>query len=90
MLNIVTYTIHPDRDTTNLINELQKSSNWWHYLDTTWLIASNETPEQLWIRLAPNVAPTDYILIAQFALYATYYGWLPKEAFDWIAQHRSD
>lgn len=89
MLYVVTYTLKPKRDATTLITELQNSPGWWHYLDDTWLIATHETREQLWGRIAKKFIKTDRILIVQVTPDARYWGWLPQEAWDWLDQHQN-
>lgn len=88
MMYIVTYTLNPKRDATKVISELQTMGEWWHYLDETWLLSTFETMDQLWARVAPAFITTDRILIVQFQPLTSYYGWLPKEAWDWIEQHK--
>lgn len=73
------------KDYDGLIKELKKSSSWWHYLDSTWLIYTQETPEQIWARISSHFDKNDYALIIRVA--RDYQGWLPKEAWDWINKH---
>jgi hypothetical protein len=89
MVYVVTYTLRPKRDATWLIVQLQRSPKWWHFLDDTWLIATHESAEQLWSRIAPNFLATDGVLIVQLTAHAGYFGWLPKEAWEWINENRS-
>lgn len=88
MIYVVSYTLRPKRDATIVILTLQASSGWCHYLDDTWLISTNETPQQLYERVRMAFLTSDSFLIAPFDRYAGYAGWLPKEAWDWIEQHR--
>lgn len=89
MMHLVTYTLEPKRDATRLFEELQRSAGWWHNLDDTWLVLSNETAEQLWNRLAPHFVATDKTLIIHIAPEAEIpSGWLPAEAWKWINEHR--
>jgi hypothetical protein len=65
-----------------LIEELKKSSGWWHYLRSTWLISTRETPTQLYNRLQPYLDNDDHILIIEVCNNSN--GWLPKKAWEWI------
>ena len=65
-----------------LIKELKESLSWWHYLDSTWLIKTNETPSQLWNRLKPNVDDNDRMLIIEVCNNTS--GWLSEKAWEWI------
>ena len=72
----------PGQSYQNLYRELKQSPVWWHYLDSTWLIATGESADVLWERLQPHVDANDFILIAEIT--ANYSGWLPEEAWAWI------
>lgn len=68
-----------------LYDELKKSSNWWHFLDSTWLIYTAESAEQLSERLRKNIDHNDYLLVIKVIHPKA--GWLPQKAWDWINQH---
>ena len=90
MIYIVAYSLNPRRDVSSLLTELQKPpAGWCHYLDETWLIATSETATQLHDRLRLHLVQTDYVIVVQMKPDAEYYGWLPKEAWDWIEQHKN-
>jgi|APMI01.1.fsa_nt_gi hypothetical protein len=72
----------PGRDYSPLIDALKESSQWWHYLDSTWLIKTTETSDQVWARLSSKVDKNDFMLIIEVRNNSN--GWLPKEAWDWI------
>jgi len=84
---LVTYQLRPLRNPAPIVEELQRSPSWWHYLDYTWLISTSETIEQFWSRLAPRFITTDHILILEIGPYARYQGWLPKDAWEWMRNH---
>src|SRR5947208_3217570 len=65
-----------------LYNELKKSTRWWHYLQSTWLIQTDETAVQVWQRLVAHVDQQDSVLLIEVRNNAQ--GWLPKDAWDWI------
>lgn len=73
------------QDYDGLIKELKNSDSWWHYLGSTWLIATNETALQLITRLKPYIDDNDNILIIEVVNSKA--GWLPQEAWDWINQY---
>ncbi|MEW6618720.1 MAG: hypothetical protein AB1422_05150 [bacterium] len=81
------YTINydlkaPDRNYDGLYEAIKKSPKWWHYLESTWIIITNETPNQIWQRIEPFVDKNDYLLIIEVR--DNVQGWLPKDAWDWI------
>jgi hypothetical protein len=75
----------PGRDYTGLYEEIKKSGQWWHYLESTWLVATSETPTQIWNRCAKHIDKNDYLLIIEVRNYVQ--GWLPQDAWDWINQN---
>ena len=88
MLYLVTYTLNPKRDATKILTALQHVGEWWHYLDDTWLISTQETANQLYNRVAPSFFNTDRILIVQITPNATTQGWLTHDAWEWLKQRR--
>lgn len=80
---IVTYDLKaPNRDYNGLYEELKKSPKWWHYLQSSWLIQTSETPDQIWNRIHMHIDANDYALIIEVR--DNCQGWLPKDAWDWI------
>ncbi|MFL9585119.1 hypothetical protein [Stenotrophomonas sp. AB1(2024)] len=65
-----------------LYEELKKSPNWWHHLDSTWLIVTSETAEQLRDRIRKHLDDNDTLLIIKVV--RPYSGWLSKEAWEWL------
>jgi hypothetical protein len=72
----------PNRNYESLYEEIKKSPQWWHFLESTWLIITEETPTQVWTRLAKQIDNNDFMLIIEVR--ENVQGWLPKEAWDWI------
>ena len=86
MVYLVSYDLRRRRrDYKGLIDELQNSRGWWHYLDSTWLISTQESVEQLAARLTPHFDNNDSLLVIEVR--RNYQGLLPKEAWDWIDQN---
>ena len=84
MVFLVTYTLRPKRGNTQLVQELQKSPNWAHHMDDTWLITSYEPASQIWARVAPYLNTTDSIFIVEITKDVDYFGWLPPVAWTWL------
>ena len=88
MMYLVSYTLNPPRINQALEKELQSTGIWWHHLDFTWIIVSGETIEQLYNRIAKHLMQSDHELIFEIPPNARYFGWLPKEAWDWLQNNR--
>ncbi|MCC5641279.1 hypothetical protein LC593_36890 [Nostoc sp. CHAB 5844] len=71
-----------------LYEELKKSPSWWHHLDSTWLIYTSETAEQLSARLLKHIDTNDRLLVIKVV--QAYQGWLTEEAWKWINEHVTD
>lgn len=71
------------RDYSSLVAALKSAGKWWHFLESTWLIGTEETPEQLWKRIHTTIEKRDFLIIIEVRKNAN--GWLPKEAWDWIS-----
>ena len=84
----VTYDLKkPGQSYAKLYEVLKNSPKWWHFLQSTWLIQTNESAQQLYDRLKPHLDPNDFVLVIEIRNNAQ--GWLPKEAWDWINENVS-
>jgi len=80
---LVTYDLKtPLMSYTPFYEVLKRQDGWWHYLGSTWLIATSKTPEQLHAELGLYLSMQDLILIVPIT--RPYYGFLPQDAWDWI------
>ena len=70
------------KDYVGLHDELKKTSSWLHLLDSTWLLCTSETAQQIWERLRSHIDEDDNILIAQIT--SNNAGWLRKTWWTWI------
>lgn len=61
---------------------LQAQGPWWHYINTTWLIDTQKTPQQVFDALRPMLGTNDRLLVGELG--NRYQGWLPKDAWEWI------
>ena len=65
-----------------LYEALKASGVWWHYIEATWLIKTDDTPNQIWKRLAAHITRSDFLLIIEIR--DNTQGWLPPKAWEWI------
>lgn len=87
MVYCISYDLkRPGQSYPKLYEAIKGLGDWWHYLDSTWLVDAGLTASQIFERLKPHVDANDRILIA--AVQADYSGWLEEEAWQWIRTHR--
>ena len=65
-----------------LYDELKKSPGWCHPLDSTWLISTGETAQQLSDRLRRHLDNNDTLLV--IGVTKEYAGWLTQDTWDWM------
>lgn len=70
------------KDYNGLHEELKKTSSWLHLLDSTWLLCTTESAQQIWERLKSYIDDDDNILIAEITKNNA--GWLRKTWWTWI------
>lgn len=86
MILVVTYELkQPAGSYSELFNALKSRDSWAHYMSSTWLVATDSSPRELYEQLGSHIFQGDRILITQ--LVAGYYGYLPKKAWEWVKRH---
>jgi hypothetical protein len=87
MILVVTYKLkQPASSYTELFEVLKSQDGWAHYMDSTWLVATDLSPEQLFQQLIEYIVKGDRVLITKLS--PGYHGWLPMKAWDWIKRHQ--
>jgi len=83
----VSYDLNKTGQNYNAIHEeLKRSPAWCHLLDSTWLVSTNETGQQLNDRLVHQVDKNDRLLVVKVTS-PHFQGWLSDDAWTWIYQH---
>lgn len=73
----------PNRNYEGLITQIKTMGDWWHYLDSTWIIKTDKSLTTIQQILNAQIDANDSILIIEVRSNSG--GWLPKDAWDWIA-----
>lgn len=55
---------HPGQNYTALDDAIKGLGTWWHCLDSTWIVKSNQSAEAIRNRLTPHVDSNDQLLVA--------------------------
>ena len=88
MIHLITYDLNkPGQDYSDLYEKIKSLGAWWHYLDSTWLVDTNQSASQIWENLKSCVDDNDNVLIIRIT--SDYKGWLPKKAWDWLNEQRA-
>jgi hypothetical protein len=57
-------------------------SQWWHYMDSTWIVVTSYSPTEFAQLLYPHIDSDDRLLVARLS--GDYQGWLPADAWEWL------
>jgi len=86
MIYLVSYDLKvPGRDYTKLYEILKTAPNWWHFIESTWLIYTPESVPVWRAKIKAVMDDNDRLLIVDITD-KQHDGWLPKEAWEWITK----
>jgi hypothetical protein len=89
MIYLISYDLKkPGKDYTTLYEKLKSGLSWWHYLESTWLIHTNDTVE-VWSDKIRSVIDENDIFIVIDVTKRPRQGWLPTKAWEWIREKES-
>ena len=75
----------PDRDYAELGDTLKSYSEWWHCLESTWLVKADLTARQLADALVPLVGMDDLLLVLDVSgRAAAWTGAFPEDCQAWL------
>ncbi|MBH0331066.1 SinR [Brevibacillus brevis] len=57
-------------------------NTWWHYLDSTWIIKSNLSVQQVYEKIRLHTDSDDFFLVIEVK--NNKQGWLPQDAWDYL------
>lgn len=85
---LITYALNkPGQDYNALYDKIKGlGSFWWHYLDSTWIVATHLSPAVASEQLRTVLDASDRLLVVDVTNDA-YDGRLQQEAWDWLKQH---
>lgn len=83
MVYLVTYDLkQPGQDYSNVHDAIKSCGAWWHHLESTWLVDSSLSADQISKRVLQHIDPNDSLLV--IGVTSEHAGWLTKKAWDWI------
>lgn len=87
---MIGYDLHrPEQDYARLIDALKEYGTWWHYLDSTWLVVTPQTAQQIRDNLRQFIDGDDELLVLRVKREAAWAGF-SQHASDWLKTHLSD
>ena len=85
MILLITYDLNkPGQNYSNLYEEIKKAGTWWHHLDSTWIISTDQAPSEWQKRLQTHMDDNDSLLIIEVC--KKFRGWLPEKAWKWLRE----
>ena len=70
---------------SDLFDELKESPKWWHWIDSVWLLRTEESANEIYARLEPHLDDDINLFITEIG--RDHQGWLPEKAWKWIRKH---
>lgn len=87
MIYSITYDLRkPGQDYEGLYESIKSLGDCRHYLESTWLVDTQLNADMIYKRLESNIDKNDSILIVNFG--TDYWGFLPKDAWEWIKERQ--
>lgn len=84
---LITYDLKKrGQDYKSLYDAIKSASfddTWCHYLDSTWIIKSNLSVQQVSDKIKQAVDDNDNFIVIEVV--KNYHGWLPREAWDYLS-----
>ncbi|MGI6521033.1 MAG: hypothetical protein ACOX2D_07840 [Fermentimonas sp.] len=87
---LITYDLkHPERNYSELYEAIKNLGEWWHPLESTWVV---KTPEDetsssiIYNKLRDKMAYNDGLFIIRIHNNEDYQGWLPQSFWNWFIE----
>lgn len=76
----------PLQDYSDLITAIKAYGTWWHHLDSTWIIVTDQTAKQVRDELVRHIDENDELLVVQSAGIGAWRGF-SNEGSKWLTDH---
>lgn len=73
---------------STLYEKIKECEAYLHCLDSTWLVTSHKTAQQIYDHLKGAIDSNDHFLVIK--VNNEYQGWLPDYACQWLREHLSE
>lgn len=86
-LLLVTYDLKvPGKDYKSLHEALKTANSWWHHLESTWILYTNDSVQVWTDRLTKLLDQNDRLFVVDITGRQSN-GWLPQQGWDWLRTH---
>lgn len=84
---LISYDLNKsDKNYDGVFNAIKESSangtTWWHYLDSTWIIKSNLSVNDISSKIKLEADENDFFIVIEIK--NNKQGWLPQKAWDYL------
>lgn len=87
MILLISYKLKSStKDYSSLYNKIKTATSWWHYIDSIWIIKTNDSLNDWNARLHNEMAPDDFLFIVDITNQSRN-GWLTKDAWEWFKKN---
>ncbi len=84
MKYLVSYDLKtPGKDYEKLYTVLKSAEGWWHHLESTWILSTNQSLSSWSDKIRNAIDENDSFIIIDITSAANN-GWLPQKAWDWL------
>lgn len=85
---LVAYDLNrPGQNYPRLYEALKAVPRWWHYLDSTWLLRTQESAAELRNRLRPHIDASDELLVIDVTSPEAAWSGFDEQASQWIRDY---
>ena len=81
---MIGYDLHEGQDYKNLIDAIKALGNWWHCLDSTWLVVSDRTDVAIRDYLRKHILSDDKLLVLTYQQGKSAWVGFDKQCTDWL------
>ena len=88
MVYLVTYDLNKTgQDYDSVYKAIKDASTgvWWHFLESTWIIKTHLTIQQVTDKVKSKMDDNDSLLVIEVK--NNYSGWLPKDAWEYLREN---
>lgn len=86
---VIGYDLHPSHGETydELIQAIKNLGNWWHCLDSTWLVVSNLSSVEIRDRLRRHMKNDDQLIVVAYNPPNSAWVGFSGDCQDWLKKH---